>query len=352
MTPDQIDTTIADLSIRLERVRSLYEQYFLGIERIEPSVARKAIERSFQELRKTRFPTTAKRFKFQTLIQRYNSLQQYWNKTCREIENGTYRKHRIKAKRKYDASEAAQNASLEKDEAQERAAAAVDAKDAAEASLTSMMDSEADLDAELGDALAAFDKPSPAPQKLGRSTTLNKLAKLGGTTPKIDSARKHTSPKLSLPKVKRSETGTEAGSGRRTTSPKPLGLSALKDRSAQSPGAPQKTSSLRKSTAQEKQLGPPPAPSRRPQPPAAPQQKAPPPRKATSATLSEDRIRALHASYSDARMKTNATAVSYEKLSKSIRDTEKKLRAKSKGRNVDFDVSIKDGKAILKPKLK
>jgi hypothetical protein len=74
--------------------------------------------------------------------------------------------------------------------------------------------------------------------------------------------------------------------------------------------------------------------------------------KPANASLSEDRIKSLHASYVDARKQTKASAVSYEKLERNIRETEKKLRAKHKGRSVDFDVSIKDGKAILKPRLK
>jgi hypothetical protein len=68
--------------------------------------------------------------------------------------------------------------------------------------------------------------------------------------------------------------------------------------------------------------------------------------------LTDERIRALHASYTDARKQTNASAVSFEKLERSIRETERKLLESSKGKAVDFDVSIKDGKAILKPRLK
>ncbi len=98
-------------------------------------------------------------------------------------------------------------------------------------------------------------------------------------------------------------------------------------------------------------LKPPAAPPLRP--PAAPG--VPPPRavaRPSGGQLSEDRIKALHQSYVDARKKTNASSVSLEKLAKSLRDTEQKLRQKHRGREIDFDVSIKDGKAILKPKLK
>ena len=59
----------------------------------------------------------------------------------------------------------------------------------------------------------------------------------------------------------------------------------------------------------------------------------------------------MHRSYLEARAQTNASAVSYEKLASNIREQEKKLREQHRGRNVDFDVVVKDGKAIIKPRL-
>jgi hypothetical protein len=103
---EEFDAEVSELEIRLERLRSLYEQYFLGIERIEPSVARKDVDRRFWRIRKVKLRNTAKRFKLQTLIQRYNTLQQYWTRTCRKIENGTYIRHvqRVKRRAANDAS--------------------------------------------------------------------------------------------------------------------------------------------------------------------------------------------------------------------------------------------------------
>ncbi len=100
MEQDELDIELAELEIRLERLRSLYEQYFLGIERIEPTVARKDVDRRFWRIRKVRVRNTAKRFKLQTLLQRYNTLQQHWTKICRQIENGTYVRQLARAKRR------------------------------------------------------------------------------------------------------------------------------------------------------------------------------------------------------------------------------------------------------------
>ena len=99
MEREQIDFAISELETRLDRLRALYEHYFMGIERIEPSVPRKDVERRVADLRKARFQSTAQRFKFQTIVQRYNTMQQHWSRICREIELGTFRRHRLKAER-------------------------------------------------------------------------------------------------------------------------------------------------------------------------------------------------------------------------------------------------------------
>lgn len=93
MEKDEYEQSLSELEVRVERLRSLYEQYFIGIERIEPAVARKDVDRRFWNLRKVRMRNTALRFRFQTLTQRYSTLQQYWVRICRQIENGTYSRH-------------------------------------------------------------------------------------------------------------------------------------------------------------------------------------------------------------------------------------------------------------------
>lgn len=52
----------------------------------------------------------------------------------------------------------------------------------------------------------------------------------------------------------------------------------------------------------------------------------------------------------EAKRQTQDTGkVSLEGLAKSIQATEAKLREAHKGRKIDFDVIIKDGKAVVKP---
>src|SRR5262245_14156392 len=96
-----IDVALEELEARLERLRALYEQYFIGIEKIEPSVPRKDIDRRIHALRTVQIRNTAKRFKLQNIIQRYNTFQQYWLRVCREIENGTYHRHVARAQNRF-----------------------------------------------------------------------------------------------------------------------------------------------------------------------------------------------------------------------------------------------------------
>ncbi len=95
----ELDHEIDELEQRVERLRSLYEQYFLGIEKLEPLTARKDVDRRIWVLRREQIRNTRKRFRLQTIIQRYNTYQQYWMRINREIEAGTYRRHLIKAQK-------------------------------------------------------------------------------------------------------------------------------------------------------------------------------------------------------------------------------------------------------------
>ncbi len=109
---DEFDEELEEFELRLERLRALYEQYFLGMERIEPHVARKDVDRRAWKLKRLKQRNTAKRFKLNMLIQRYNTLQQYWMKVCRQIENGTYTRHLQRAERRFGVSARRQRKSL------------------------------------------------------------------------------------------------------------------------------------------------------------------------------------------------------------------------------------------------
>jgi len=106
MTPKEFEIALSDAEVQLSRIKHLYEQWFQGIERIEPQIARKQFDRQMHTLRKEKPRNTALRFRFQTLIQRYTTLQTYWRRVGRQIEEGTYRRDLLRARRRRDAARA------------------------------------------------------------------------------------------------------------------------------------------------------------------------------------------------------------------------------------------------------
>ena len=106
MTPKEFEIRLSDAEVQLSRIKHLYEQWFQGIERIEPQIPRKQFDRALHELRKVKPRNTALRFRFQTLIQRYTTLQTYWRRIGRQIEEGTYRRDLLRARRRREASRA------------------------------------------------------------------------------------------------------------------------------------------------------------------------------------------------------------------------------------------------------
>jgi hypothetical protein len=69
----------------------------------------------------------------------------------------------------------------------------------------------------------------------------------------------------------------------------------------------------------------------------------------TSSGVDDARLRDLHSRLQQAKQQTKEANVSYEGLAKSVRATEAKLREQHKNRKIEFDVVIKDGKAVVKP---
>ena len=80
---DAVDTTI-------DRVKVLYEQYFLGIQKQPPTYLHTDAERKLRDIAQMQIRNTALRYRFATLQQKFGSYNSYWRRTLRQIENGTY----------------------------------------------------------------------------------------------------------------------------------------------------------------------------------------------------------------------------------------------------------------------
>jgi hypothetical protein len=326
LSTEEFDVELSELEIRLERLRSLYEQYFVGIEKIEPTVARKDVDRRFWALRKVKVRNTAKRFKLQTLIQRYNTLQQYWMKVCRQIENGTYVRHLARAKRRMagvNVSGAPRPEELEQD-------LGIDDPSAEE------------VRAAFRDLARSSDRPRPltsvppparAPRRNARvedvtlaaipAPTLTPLNDKSGVVP--PPLRRRAAP--AIPPQPRERLQSE------TTDVSPQSSARLPIASNSLPVSAPRSPRLTSGSAPRPSLA-------RPAPPPDPN------------ALSDARIDRLYAELERVRSHTGGEPISRAALGKSLRQTEAKLRAKHEGKQVDFRVETKDGKPIIKPVVK
>lgn len=103
MTPQEISKELDEVESRLERLRIKYEQYFAGYEKMVPFVQRKDVDRRFAALHKEQFRNAGLRFRFNTLVQRFTTYQTHWGRTLRRIEEGTFKRDVLKAKKLREA---------------------------------------------------------------------------------------------------------------------------------------------------------------------------------------------------------------------------------------------------------
>ena len=441
----EVDVALEELENRLERLRALYEQYFMGIERIEPAIPRKDIDRRIYVLRREKIRNTAKRFKLQTIISRYNTFQQYWQRICREIEQGTYKRHVIKAERiapgkllTIAARKRLGRAALDAMEvdaapAESRAGDATRASSAPPAAASSFPPQAAPASsippkaaaASAGPAAARLAPPPkpvpppkpgarasgptppapsapavpPAPRAQFESLDLDMdfmgdwdpaaAAKTAGAPRKPDAGTRPFGKPLSRPLA-----APPAASA--TAPEKPALGSAARGAVRAPPARPATNAPAIRASSRPPAVPPGPAPApapvptvarpalprpalprpaqssatpaaapplARPTPPPAaakplaapfpgtqPARPAPAAAAAVPTSVNDARVRDLHARLIEAKRQTQDSAqVSLEGLAKSMKATEAKLREQHKNRKIDFDVVIKDGKAVLKP---
>jgi hypothetical protein len=87
---DDIAELLDTVDLNLERVKTLYEQYFLGIQKQPPTFLHSDIERKLRDLTQLQIRNTGLRYRLATITQKFGSYNAYWRRTLRQIENGTY----------------------------------------------------------------------------------------------------------------------------------------------------------------------------------------------------------------------------------------------------------------------
>jgi len=97
--PAAFEAHLEQLERKFDRLKNLYESFFSGIERQPPTTGRTEMNRLMLAAQQLKVGKAALRFRFQTLNQRWITYVALWNRTMREIENGTYRRDLVKARR-------------------------------------------------------------------------------------------------------------------------------------------------------------------------------------------------------------------------------------------------------------
>jgi hypothetical protein len=290
MTPQEFELVLSDAEVQLSRIKHLYEQWFQGIERLEPQIARKQFDRTLHELRKVKPRNTALRFRYNTLIQRYTTLQTYWRRVARQIEEGTYRRDLLRARRRRDAARA------EREQARRRRSSSP-----VELDPDQNVDVESLID-EASHHLDALKAPRPDARSSSLDLDDSVAAPLQGPRSNPGPSAKSRPPALFRKPQSRS--------------PNPA-----HERSGPSSGAGRKD---------------------------------PPPITSRSKGPGDARMRQIYESYVEAKRKNNERTdkVDYETVAKSLKKMVPKLDRKHRGKQIDFQVVVKDGKVGIKPVVK
>jgi hypothetical protein len=89
------DEDIARLEIGIKRLKVHYDMFFVGSLAREPIEIRSQVEKLIRRHAESSKLKYAQRFRFNSLVSRFNSLSELWSKTTRRMEEGDTR-HRTK----------------------------------------------------------------------------------------------------------------------------------------------------------------------------------------------------------------------------------------------------------------
>jgi len=142
-----------------------YEQYFLGARPREPGMLAEEVRKMVVVFSNQPIMNTAMRFKFNSIVSRYQAFKRQWTDTLRKIEEGSYSRHQFKAKiheRPAPLAEPAHRPAQHRQEIYEalveaRRACGQDVKNLTPAKLNEILDrQERELSARYGDSQVRF----------------------------------------------------------------------------------------------------------------------------------------------------------------------------------------------------
>ncbi len=393
----------------LAALRAAYEQYFLGIERLPPSRAHEDFKKRLRKLKDSSSRNTAVKFRVQSVNSKYLTYERLWTRTLQEIENGTYKRDVLKAKRRAQKSTGAGaeerkpqgpiDLSEELDEVEDldavaqAAAAAVSAKPPVQAvapgvapvvpPLAPVVPPLAPVVPPLAPAVAPVVPPvagavpfrgtAPLPTVTPAvAPVVPPLAASSGTPPKGLPTITPPVPPVGGTPFRAMPTITPPVPPTPGTPPKglPTMTPPVPPVGAVAPPPPPGTAPRPPTTPPVRATPPPPPAALQPPPPPGAVRPPPPPGAARPATpppppgstpprpqaapataaLSDEKLRTVYDAYVQAkrRCQEDTSKMSYEQVASTLRKQVPELLKQANASAVEFKVVIKDGKAVLK----
>jgi hypothetical protein len=85
------------LEEQIRRLKTQFDLFFMGVRKLPPSTDRKQVEEAVREMGKGKLRDNTSRFRYNTLVARYNRYQELWSRQMRELEEGPTDYRRRKA---------------------------------------------------------------------------------------------------------------------------------------------------------------------------------------------------------------------------------------------------------------
>ena len=82
------DDELDELEEDIRRLKNRYDQFFNGITKTPPSFERHQVEATVHEISKQKMRDNTRRFRFNTILSRYNQYREMWARKMREREEG------------------------------------------------------------------------------------------------------------------------------------------------------------------------------------------------------------------------------------------------------------------------
>jgi hypothetical protein len=331
----EIEEALDALDKLIDRLKVLYEQYFMGIQKQAPSHLHNDAERRLRDVAQLQIRNTALRYRFATLQQKFGAYNTYWKRTLRDIEAGRYLRNLSKLRRQAQLTgEALPEEIMAAMPKRMRDAIERDRANAlAEAQRRKLVTEPVDSDSQ--PAVIRAPAPPPEARPRAKSITTDPFTNVGedDIAAALSSLADEALAAIDEPRARTPRAGHDT-----IPSPPPRMPPA-----AAPPSPPPRV--------------PPPPP--RTSPAAAPPRPPPGarpsgPSTSTSSGMSDAAARALYAKYMKARevVGDRNDGMTFEKLVRTVESQGPKILQQHKASAVEWNVVIRDNKVVLKAKPK